>query len=70
MVEIGRYRELKLTERHGLAEMPEIRAIDLTQDPPPARALAGAKPGCRTRVPTSLPANNRCCSSTAAASRR
>jgi primosomal protein N' (replication factor Y) len=34
MVEIGRYRELKLTERHGLAELPEIRAIDLTQDPP------------------------------------
>jgi primosomal protein N' (replication factor Y) len=35
MVEIGRYRELKLTERHGLAELPEIRAIDLTNDPPP-----------------------------------
>jgi primosomal protein N' (replication factor Y) (superfamily II helicase) len=34
MVEIGRYRELRLTERHGLAEMPAIRAIDLTQDPP------------------------------------
>ncbi|MFL6724480.1 MAG: primosomal protein N' [Sphingomicrobium sp.] len=34
MVEIGRYRELKLTERHGLADLPEIRAIDLTQDPP------------------------------------
>ena len=35
MVEIGRYRELKLTERHGLAALPEIRSIDLTQDPPP-----------------------------------
>ncbi len=35
MVDIGRYRELQLTERHGLAEMPAIRAIDLTQDPPP-----------------------------------
>jgi primosomal protein N' (replication factor Y) len=34
MVEIGRYRELKLTERHGLAELPEIQAINLTQDPP------------------------------------
>ncbi|MCL6697191.1 primosomal protein N' [Sphingomonas sp. NSE70-1] len=34
MVDIGRYRELKLTERHGLAELPEIRAIDLTRDPP------------------------------------
>src|SRR4029453_14018133 len=27
MVEIGRYRELRLTERHGLADLPEIRAI-------------------------------------------
>ena len=35
MVEIGRYRELRLTERHGLADLPEIRAIDLTGDPPP-----------------------------------
>jgi primosomal protein N' (replication factor Y) len=34
MVDIGRYRELRLTERHGLAEMPSIQAIDLTQDPP------------------------------------
>ncbi len=34
MVEIGRYRELKLTERHGLAALPEIRSLDLTQDPP------------------------------------
>jgi primosomal protein N' (replication factor Y) len=34
MVEIGRYRELRLTERHGLAEMPEIGALDLTRDPP------------------------------------
>ncbi len=30
----GRYAELKLPERHGVAEMPEIVAIDLTQDPP------------------------------------
>jgi len=35
MVDIGRYREVRLTERHGLAEMPAIRALDLTQDPPP-----------------------------------
>jgi primosomal protein N' (replication factor Y) len=34
MVDIGRYRELRLTERHGLAQLPAIRAIDLTQDPP------------------------------------
>jgi primosomal protein N' (replication factor Y) len=35
MAEIGRYRELQLTERHGQAEMPAIRAIDMTQAPPP-----------------------------------
>ena len=34
MVEVGRYRELKLTERHGPALLPEIRSINLTQDPP------------------------------------
>jgi len=32
---IGRYTELKLTSRHGAAEMPDIEAIDLLADPPP-----------------------------------
>jgi primosomal protein N' (replication factor Y) len=35
MVEIGRYRELLLKERHGAAIMPAISALNLTQDPPP-----------------------------------
>jgi primosomal protein N' (replication factor Y) len=35
MAEIGVYREVKLPERYGIAELPEIEAIDLTQDPPP-----------------------------------
>lgn len=35
MVEVGRYREVTLTHRFAGASMPEIRAIDLTQDPPP-----------------------------------
>ena len=35
MVEIGRYREVTLTERFAGASLPEIRAINLTQDPPP-----------------------------------
>ena len=35
MVEIGRYREVLLTERHAGAQLPPILAIDLTQDPPP-----------------------------------
>ena len=34
MVEIGRYREVTLSHRFAGASMPEIRAIDLTQDPP------------------------------------
>jgi primosomal protein N' (replication factor Y) len=33
-VEIGNYAELKLPGRYGLAEMPEIEAIDLLKDPP------------------------------------
>jgi primosomal protein N' (replication factor Y) len=35
MVEAGRYRELTLTERFAGASLPEMRAIDLTKDPPP-----------------------------------
>ncbi len=34
MVELGRYRELRLPARFAGASLPEIRAIDLTQDPP------------------------------------
>jgi primosomal protein N' (replication factor Y) len=35
MVEIGRYREVRLEQRFAGAELPEISAIDLTQDAPP-----------------------------------
>ncbi|HEX6374896.1 MAG TPA: primosomal protein N' [Allosphingosinicella sp.] len=35
MAEIGVYREVKLPERYGAAELPEIEALDLTADPPP-----------------------------------
>jgi primosomal protein N' (replication factor Y) (superfamily II helicase) len=35
MVEIGRYREVTLPRRFAGATLPTIRAIDLTQDPPP-----------------------------------
>jgi primosomal protein N' (replication factor Y) (superfamily II helicase) len=35
MVELGRYREVSLPQRFAGASMPDIRAIDLTQDPPP-----------------------------------
>lgn len=36
-VETGRYHEIRLPNRHGGAEMPEVRLIDLRRDPPPAR---------------------------------
>ena len=35
MVEIGRYREVTLPQRFAGASLPDIRAIDLTRDPPP-----------------------------------
>jgi len=34
MVEIGKYRELRLPGRYGAAQMPTISIVDLTQDPP------------------------------------
>jgi len=33
-VELGRYEELKLPGRYGVAELPDIEAIDLIQEPP------------------------------------
>jgi primosomal protein N' (replication factor Y) len=35
MVELRRYREVSLPHRFAGASLPEIRAIDLTKDPPP-----------------------------------
>jgi primosomal protein N' (replication factor Y) len=35
MVELGRYREVSLARRFAGASLPDIRAIDLTKDPPP-----------------------------------
>ena len=34
-VALGHYKELKLPGRYGMAQMPAIVAVDLTQDPPP-----------------------------------
>ena len=48
----GRYRSLKLPERHGAAGLPEIAAIDLRADPPPhGRFIA---PRLRTAVAETL----------------
>jgi primosomal protein N' (replication factor Y) len=35
MAEIGVYREVRLPDRYGAAELPDIRAVDLIQDAPP-----------------------------------
>jgi primosomal protein N' (replication factor Y) (superfamily II helicase) len=35
MAESGIYEELRLSERYGAAEMPDIAALDLIADPPP-----------------------------------
>ncbi|HKP33861.1 MAG TPA: primosomal protein N' [Sphingomicrobium sp.] len=43
MVELGRYREVSLPQRFAGASLPDIRALDLTRDPPPrGRWLAPA----------------------------
>jgi primosomal protein N' (replication factor Y) len=35
MAEIGVYREVKLPDRYGAAQLPDISAVDLIEDPPP-----------------------------------
>jgi primosomal protein N' (replication factor Y) (superfamily II helicase) len=35
MVETGRYREVRLASRFAGAQLPQMRAVDMTQDPPP-----------------------------------
>jgi len=50
-VESGRYDEIRLPNRHGGAEMPEVTLVDLRRDPPPARRwLASATRAAVTRV--------------------
>ena len=43
MVELGRYREVSLTERFAGASLPKLSAIDLTRGFPAARPLACAQ---------------------------
>ena len=50
-VALGNYAELKLPGRYGPAELPEITAINLLQDPPPrGRWLAPALVGAMTET--------------------
>jgi primosomal protein N' (replication factor Y) len=37
-VETGRYRFLHLPDRHGTAQLPEVRLIDLRREPPPRQS--------------------------------
>ena len=37
-VESGRYRFLHLPDRHGVAQMPDVRLIDLRREPPPRQS--------------------------------
>ena len=37
-VETGRYRFLHLPDRHGVAQLPEVRLIDLRREPPPRQS--------------------------------
>jgi primosomal protein N' (replication factor Y) len=37
-VETGRYRYLQLPDRHGVAQMPEVRLVDLRREPPPRQS--------------------------------
>jgi primosomal protein N' (replication factor Y) len=43
MAEIGVYTEVKLPERYGVAELPDIEALDLTADPPPRGRWLGPR---------------------------
>ena len=68
--EAGKYARLDLPERFGVAELPEMRAIDLRDRPARARALDLRAAGARGRRRGWPPASRRSCSSTAAATRR
>jgi primosomal protein N' (replication factor Y) len=37
-VETGRYRFLYLPDRHGVAQLPEVRLVDLRREPPPRQS--------------------------------
>ena len=37
-VETGRYRFLHLPDRHGAAQLPEVRLVDLRREPPPRQS--------------------------------
>ena len=68
--EAGKYARLDLPERFGVAELPEMRAIDLRARAAGAGALDLAAAGARRSTSGWPRASRRCCSSTAAAMRR
>ncbi len=68
-VEAGRYRRLHLPSRHGGAALPTVALLDL-RETPPERGHFLAPPLVEAMRPRSRAASRRCCSSTAAATRR
>ena len=69
-VETGRYRFLHLPDRHGVAQLPEVRLVDLRRDAAAAAILAVAALARRGEARPSNARSRRCCSSIAAAMRR
>jgi primosomal protein N' (replication factor Y) (superfamily II helicase) len=58
-VEHGRYAAVHLTDRHGGAQLPVVRAIDLRRDPPPrvaGRGMAFLSPTLRQALTDTLAA--------------
>ena len=66
MAEMGRYKALELPSRFGGATMPDLIAIDLTQDPP-ERGKWIAPPLLTAIQERWTRTSSRCCSSTGAA---
>ncbi len=59
-----------LPSRYGVAQMPEIAIVDLTQDPPESSRWLAPLAGDRAAGDAGATASSRCSSSTAAAMRR
>ena len=68
----GRYCHLKLVSRHGVAEMPNVRLVDLRREKDTDENAKWLSPSCARRIGNRRwqRANRRCCFSIAGAMRR
>ena len=69
-VEAGRYGRITLASRHGGAKLPDVEAIDLRDAPPERGRFLSPVLVARGAGDVRARASRRCCSSTAAATRR